>query len=118
MDDAESLRAWIDELIGKIEAHDKYGPAMRQAAAAKKPIILDYHTHGPGQDYCLSIKTKKGGLPVVGQAPTLEELAHIRGIGKTEAEGIPMMGLLGGLLQAHYQLVSLPLLYMNGKPTA
>jgi hypothetical protein len=113
----DDLRAWMDELIGKIEAHDKYGPAMRRAAEAKKPIILDYHTHGPGQPYCLSIKTKKGGLPVVGQAPQLEELAHIRGIGRDEAEGIPMMGILGEQLQAHYNLDSLPLLYLNGKPT-
>jgi hypothetical protein len=113
----QQLRRWMDELIEKIEAHEKYGPALRQAAQAGKPIILDYHTHGPGQDYCLSIKTKKGGLPVMGQPPALEELAHVRGIGKTHEEGIPMMGLLAKQMQTHYSLSSPPMIHVNGQPT-
>jgi hypothetical protein len=111
------LRKFMDDLIQKIEGHDKYGPAMKAAAQAQKPIILDYHTHGPGQDYCLSIKTKKAGLPVLGQAPQLEELAHIKGLGKTLDEGIPIMGVLGEQMQAYYKLQSLPSIFINGKPT-
>lgn len=112
------LRRFMDDLIQKIEAHDKYGPAVQAAARTNKPIILDYHTHGPGQDYCLSIKTKKGGLPVLGQPPQLEELAHIRGLGKTIDEGVPIMGILGEQMRSHYGMQNLPLIYVNGKPTA
>ena len=111
------LRKFMDELIQKIEAHDKYGPALRAAAQTQKPIIRDYHTHGPGQDYCLSIKTQKGGLPVLGQAPQMEELAHIKGLGKTLDEWIPIMGVLGEQMRAFYKLNALPHIFVNGKPT-
>jgi hypothetical protein len=114
-------RSWFlpvfDELISRIETHDKYGPAMREAAAAGAAIILNYHTHGGPTGYCVSLcRRKSGGLPVLGQPEPLEELAHIRGVGRTEQECRPLMTLFGDRLRAHYGLSAPPLIYLNGKP--
>lgn len=108
----------FDQLIERIRAHEKYGPAVREAAAAGAAIILNYHTHGGPTGYCVSIcRRKLGGLPVLGQPEPLEELAHIRGVGRTEQECVPLMTLFGERLQAHYRLPAPPAIYLNGRPS-
>lgn len=107
----------FDELIDRIEAHEKYGPAVREAATSGAALILNYHTHGGPAGYCVSIcRRKPAGLPVLGQPEPLEELAHIRGVGRTEQECVPLMTLFGERLQARYGLQAPPAIYLNGRP--
>ena len=107
----------FEKLIELIEGHASYGPAMRQAALGQEQIILDYHTHGRGTGYCVSIaKRKRTPLRILGQAEPLVELVHIKGVGETEAQCDLLMGALGGELVQHYQLQGPPLIYLNGTP--
>ncbi len=114
--DEQQIRAWMDELIGKIEAHPKYGPAIRQAAQSGRRIVFDYHSHGPGQPFCLSIRVSKGSLMILGQAPVSEELAHIKGFGAAQDEGTPLMTVLAQQMRIHYELKELPMQLINGEP--
>ena len=107
----------FERMIELIEAHATYGPAMKEAAAAGVQLILDYHTHGPGTGYCVSIAKKKG-LPMLGQPQMLQELVHIRGVGQEPTQCQPLMSALGQELIAHYQLKQTPLIYLNKKPFA
>jgi hypothetical protein len=107
----------FERMIELIEAHATYGPAMKDAAAAGAQIILDYHTHGPGTGYCVSIAKKKG-LPMLGQPQPLQELVHIRGVGQDPTQCQALMSALGQELVAHYQLKQTPLIYLNRKPFA
>ncbi len=107
----------FEGMIGLIEKHATYGPAMKDAAAAGEQIILDYHTHGRGTGYCVRIAKKKHNpLRILGQAEPLVELVHIRGVGETEAQCDEMMAAFGSELVRHYQLPAAPLVYLNGKP--
>jgi hypothetical protein len=107
----------FEDMIGLIEKHATYGPAMKEAAAAKEQIILDYHTHGRGTGYCVRIAKKKHTpLRILGQAEPLLELVHIRGVGETEAQCGELMDAFGSELSQHYHLPAAPLVYLNGKP--
>ena len=107
----------FEKMIQLIEAHASYGPAMMEAARGNERIILDYHTHGRGTGYCVSIaKRKPTSLRILGQAEPLIELVHIKGVGEDEAQGDELMGALGSELVEHYRLQSTPLVYLNGKP--
>ena len=108
----------FEELIQKIEAHASYGPAMKEAVARQAPLVLNYHTHGPGTGYCVSICTRDSSvLPVMGQAVPLDELVHVKGIGQSEDQCEPLMSALGQELEAHYVLGGLPVIYLDGVPT-
>jgi len=107
----------FDGIISQIEAHEKYGPAVREAAGAQSALILNYHTHGGPSGYCVSIcRRKPGGLPVFGQAEEVEELAHIRGVGRTAQEGLPLMDAFARELQEHYKLQASPQIRLDGRP--
>jgi hypothetical protein len=107
----------FERMIELIEKHASYGPAMKEAARGKEPLILDYHTHGRGTGYCVSIAKKKHNpLRILGQAEPLEELVHIKGVGQEEADCGELMGALGRELVLHYQLQLPPLVYLNGMP--
>jgi hypothetical protein len=107
----------FERMIELIETHASYGPAMKEAARGTEPLILDYHTHGRGTGYCVSIAKKKHNpLRILGQAEPLLELVHIKGVGEDEAQCDELMGALGGELVLHYQLQQPPLVYLNGKP--
>jgi hypothetical protein len=107
----------FEKMIQLIEAHATYGPAMTEAAHANAQIILDYHTHGRGTGYCVSIAKKKHTpLRILGQAEPLIELVHIKGVGEEEAQCDELMGAFGRELAQHYQLQGTPLIYLNGKP--
>ncbi|HLG42639.1 MAG TPA: hypothetical protein VI643_04680 [Planctomycetota bacterium] len=107
----------FEGIISQIEAHERYGRAVSEASVAQSPLILNYHTHGGLTGYCVSIcRRKPGGLPVLGQPEELEELAHIRGVGKTAEEGIPLMSVFARELQAHYKLETPPRIQLNGHP--
>lgn len=107
--DPDPLIAWMDDLIQRIEAHASYGPAMRKAAEDRLTLVLNYHTHGPGHGYCLSILSRPHpGLQVLGQPSVLKELVHVRGFGRTAEEGEPLLQLLSARLQSHYRLEKAP----------
>lgn len=107
----------FERMIQLIESHATYGPAMKEAALAKEALILDYHTHGQGTGYCVSIaKKKRNPLRILGQAEPKVELVHIKGVGEDESQCRELMEALGRELVAHYQLETLPVIYLNGKP--
>ncbi len=109
--------AMFEGLIQQIEAHASYGPAMKQAASQQACLILNYHTHGPGTGYCVSICSQQSGLlPVLGQSLPVEELVHVKGIGKTEDQCLSLMAPLSNALVAHYGLEHSPTIHLNGKP--
>ena len=104
-------------MIELIEGHATYGPALQEAARGKLEIILDYHTHGRGTGYCVSIAKKKPTpLRILGQAEPLVELVHIKGVGEDESQCDELMGALGRELVQHYRLELPPLVYLNGRP--
>jgi hypothetical protein len=106
-----------EQLIELIEQHQNYGPAVRDAASRKARLVLNYHTHGPGTGFCVSICMQQTAvLPVFGQALPMEELAHIRGIGKTEEQCLPLMQPLAEQLSNYYGLEVAPEIYLNGNP--
>jgi hypothetical protein len=107
----------FERLMQLIEGHANYGPALREAAGRKARLVLNYHTHGPEQDYCVSIcEQARNVLPVLGQLLPLSELAHIKGVGKTEDQCEVLMTELGDELQRHYELDQRPAIYLNGSP--
>jgi len=108
------VSSFFDGIIEKIVAHPQYSKNVSGALEAKRPLILNYHTHGPGHGYCVSVCAVPKGLPVLGQKPLLEELAHIKGIASKEEECEFLMRAFGSRLQAYYELESPPRIYLNG----
>ena len=109
----------FEKLIELIDNHARYGPAMARAVEAKDSLVLNYHTHGPDQDYCVSIAAKQFD-PIQffenKKTSSLEELVHVRGFGKTEEQCVPMCTSLGHELVQHYGLEETPEIYLNGQP--
>lgn len=108
----------FEQLIKLITDHPRYGPAVSGAVKIKSPLVLDYHTHGPDTDYCVSIASKEFD-PLQFFEPKqskLEELAHIRGFGKAEEDCTRLCSALADELKEHYELEELPEIYLNGKP--
>ena len=107
----------FETLIEKIEAHPTYGPAIQQAATEQWSLVLDYHNHGDPSAWCVAICTKQDNLiPLLGGPEKLQELAHIRGLGRAEFECLSLMAPLGEELRAHYTLEQNPVIYLNGAP--
>ena len=108
------VSAFFDGIIEKIVAHPAYSKSISAAVEAKRPLILNYHTHGPGQGYCVSVCGIPKGLPVLGQKPLLEEWAHIKGIASKEEECEFLMRAFGLRLKAYYELSEMPKIFLNG----
>ena len=107
----------FQELIQKIEAHPNYAPALRQAVAEKALLVLNYHTHGPGQPFCVAICQKSPTmLPVLEQPEPLTELVHVKGVGQTEDQCLPLMEPLRDELVEQYQIEAPIQIYLNGQP--
>lgn len=115
-----ALVAFFDRVLDLIEQHESYGPAVLRAAADRRPLALNYHTHGPEQGYCASVcaldgpTLDLGGLLRLGGE--LAELAHIRGVGKSAEECGMRMAVFASLLRARYRLTQDPEIYMDGQP--
>lgn len=114
------LLAYFDRVIEKIAEHPTYAEAVSQAAGGGRSLVLNYHTHGPGQDYCVSVCALQGETLDLGGllrlSGELEELAHIRGIGRSEDECGDRMSVFAALLRERYRLGSDPEIYLNGRP--
>lgn len=110
------LPAFFDLAIEKIRAHASYGPKMERAAREQRELVLNFHTHGPGQGYCASICTLEGALPMIGLAGELVELVHLRGIAQRVEQCDPMMDAFADRLMASYRLNQRPITWIDGKP--
>jgi hypothetical protein len=110
------VSSFFDGIIEKIVQHPAYSKNVSGAVEAKRRLILNYHTHGQGHGYCVSVCVKPKGLPVLGQKPLLEELAHIKGIASAEEECDFLMTAFGLRLKAYYELSEAPEIYLNGGP--
>ena len=110
------VSSFFDGIIEKIVGHQAYSKAISSAVEAKSRLILNYHTHGPGHGYCVSVCVKPKGLPVLGQKPLLDELAHIKGIASKEEECEFLMLAFGSRLKIYYELAEMPEVYLNGGP--
>jgi len=110
------LHAFFDLAIEKIRGHASYAPRMERAAVEQRELILNFHTHGPGQGYCASVCQLEGGVPLIGLPGELVELVHLRGIAKTLDECDPFMNAFADRLVARYGLEQRPLTWVDGKP--
>ena len=108
----------FEDLVQKIAEHSKYGPAMQGAMAGNAPLVLNYHNHLGESSYCVSICAREHNavklLDTGGE--TLEELVHIRGFGKGEADCLPLTEAFSEALCKHYKIERPPDIYLNGKP--
>jgi hypothetical protein len=113
-----ALLQYFDSVCDKIAAHPSYSAKLDDAARAGEQLCLNYHTHGPGQDYCVSVCLRDESLSPSGAAAPVRELAHIRGIGKSSAECGPRMEAFAARLAARYRLERPPIVYLDGAPFA
>ncbi len=107
----------LEGLVQKILIHSKYGPAMEKALAGDDALVLNYHNHRGESSYCVSICAKLQTpvkLPSTDQE-TLEELVHIEGFGKSEADCLPLTKAFSEALCRHYEIEGPLEIYLNGK---
>ncbi len=108
----------FEDLVQMIVEHSKYGPAMEAAMAGNAPLVLNYHNHLGESSYCVSICTREHNpvkLLDTGEE-TLEELVHIRGFGKDEADCLHLTKAFSEALCKHYKIERPPDIDLNGKP--
>lgn len=106
----------FESLLQKISEHPTYAKAMDAAVAEGVPLVLNYHTHGPDTGYCISICAwREPVIKLLGEGE-LEELVHIRGFAKEEADCVPLSTAFGQALSHRYSLKQEPGIYLNGKP--
>lgn len=103
-------------VIDKIESHPRYGVLLRNAVAAQEQLVLNYHTHGAGQPYCVAIGVYDGAIAQLGLLGEFRELAHIRGVGREESECEPLMSVFASMLQQRYELRQTPRIHLAGQP--
>jgi hypothetical protein len=110
------LLRYFDLVCDKIAAHPSYSRNLEKAAATGAQLVLNYHTHGPDQDYCASVCVAELALLAPGQHSPLAELAHIRGIGKSAEECGPRMTAFAARLVERYGLEQTPLVFLDDHP--
>lgn len=110
------LLQYFDYVCDKIAEHPSYSIKVENAARAGDELVLNYHTHGTGQDYCVSVCVRNQALAKLGLPAPLEELAHIRGIGKSSEECGPLMEAFAARLVERYRLKTPPVVFMGGVP--
>jgi len=112
------LLQYFDLVCDKIDAHPSYGAKLEIAARQGDRLILNYHTHGPDQGYCVSVCVRNETLAQLGLPAPLEELAHIRGIGKEREDCGPRMEAFAARLVARHGLAREPIVFLDGAPFA
>jgi len=110
------LLQYFDLVCDRIAAHPSYSVKVGKAARAGEQFILNYHTHGPGQDYCVSVCVRNESMAQFGLPAPQEELAHIRGIGKTSEDCGPRMEAFAARLVERYGLRRTPVVFLDGVP--
>ena len=112
------LLQYFDLVCDRIAAHPSYSVNLEKATGADEQLILNYHTHGPGQAYCASVCVRSKTLAEHGLPPPPEELAHIRGIGERSEDCGPRMAAFAARLVARYGLKRMPVVFLDGVPFA
>lgn len=112
----DELLRYFDIVCDKIAAHGSYGKNLEKAAADGEELVLNYHTHGADQAYCVSVCVRNATLSSLGLAAPLHELAHIRGIGATREECGPRMSAFAARLEQRYRLSRPPIVFLDGAP--
>ncbi len=107
---------FFDRVLDKIAGHARYASLVQRAVDAQRMIIFNYHTHGPGQGYCVSICTREDPIAALDLDPPLDELAHVRGIAREEAECDALMRVLAARFKARYGIDREPAVFLNGRP--
>lgn len=110
------LLQYFDLVCDKIAAHPSYSAKVEEAARAGEQFILNYHTHGAGQPYCVSVCTRSETLAQLGLPAPQEELAHIRGIGASREECGSRMSAFAARLVDRYRLEREPVVFLDGVP--
>lgn len=105
---------YFDVVCDRIAVHPSYSAKLEKAAGANEQLILNYHTHGPEQGYCVSVCVGSKTLVEHGLQTPLEELAHIRGIGARAEECGPRMAAFAARLVDRYGLKRMPLVFLDG----
>ena len=105
----------INSILDKVKKHPQYNKSIEDAVSADLAISLNYHTHPDEESYCVSILSEKIDLLTLTEnKESFVELVHIRGIGKSEEDCIPLMSYLGKKIKEVYLLKKLPDVYLNG----
>ncbi|MBI5431308.1 MAG: hypothetical protein HZA52_00575 [Planctomycetes bacterium] len=112
------IGAFFERVLDKVDAHPRYGAAVRRAIEEGRALILNYHTHGPQHGWCVSICAAGTGVPLLGLDAPLDELAHIRGIAREESHCDPLMAIFADRLIRRFALAAPPRVYLNGAPRA
>ena len=107
----------FESLLEKIAGHPTFGPAVQQAAEDQWPFVLHYHHHGDTSSWCVAICTKMDSvIPLLGDPEELHELAHVKGLGSSEDQCLPLMATLGTELVERYGLAATPSIWKQGRP--
>ena len=105
----------VNSILEKIKIHPQYNTSINEAVSSDLDISLNYHTHPNEDSYCVSILSEKIDLLTLTEnKQSFVELAHIRSIGKTEEDCIPLMSYFGKKLKEIYKFNKLPDVYLNG----
>jgi len=112
----EQVFEWFERILDKLEQHPTYGPAMKTSRTRDERWVLNYHSHGEGQPFCISICTREEKLAIFGLPAPLEELAHIRGVGQHADDCVPLATIFGKLLLERYPGAKEPLVFFQGEP--
>lgn len=105
----------INSILDKVKAHPQYNKSIEEAVSSGLEISLNYHTHPDEDTYCVSILSEKIDLLTLTEnKQNFVELAHIRSIGKSEEDCVPLMSYLGKKIKEAYMLKRLPDVYLNG----
>ena len=104
----------INSILDQVKIHPQYNQSIEDAVSSDLDISLNYHTHPDEDSYCVSILSEKIDLLSLSEnKQSFVEMAHIRGIGKSEEDCIPLMTYLGKKLKEVYLLTKLPDVYLN-----
>lgn len=105
----------INSILDQIKRHTQYNNSITEAVSSNLDISLNYHTHPNEDSYCVSILSEKIDLLTLTEnKQSFIELAHIRCIGKSEEDCIPLMTYFGKKLKEIYIFNKLPDVYLNG----
>ena len=105
----------INSILDKVKTHPQYNKSIEEAVSSELEISLNYHTHPDEDTYCVSILSEKIDLLTLTEnKQTFVELVHIRNIGKSEKDCVPLMSYLGKKIKEDYMIKRLPDVYLNG----
>ena len=109
---------WFERILDKLQEHPTYSRAVHESHARGERWILNYHSHGEGQPFCVSICTRAEKLAIFGLPAPLEELAHIRAFGQSAEQCELLSKAFGKCLLARYPGAQEPLIFFQGEPRA